>query len=218
MGTLDNGWPTGSGACEIAVAWQADLRTLGVRRVPGQTGEHTYIGYPRFHRHFSTGASPSTGCALCPSHCPRLWTTSCTQLGTGLLSALPDLLSTARMRRAAGIRLCTPCGFDVDFEWRPRRGHGHAGMWTTADPARPAAIDVDKQIAVKPSGPRRRRRAGPWTEWTSARYGQGVGELPERERPLPAACLAQHDPALRTDERHRGPRRPHRFRQRCPGK
>jgi hypothetical protein len=39
--------------------------------------------------------------------------------------------------RAAGIRLCTPCGFDVDFEQCPRRGHGDAGMWTTAESGTP---------------------------------------------------------------------------------
>lgn len=37
METLDNGWPAGSGACEIAAAWQADRRTLRGIRAPGQT-------------------------------------------------------------------------------------------------------------------------------------------------------------------------------------
>lgn len=81
---------------------------------------------------FSTDAPPSTGCALCPPRtATRLWTTPCTQLWTGLLSALPPPLSTARMRRTASNRLCTACGYGVDFERGPRRCHGTPGRWTT---------------------------------------------------------------------------------------
>lgn len=82
---------------------------------------------------FSTGAPPSTGCALCPPRtATRLWTTSCAQLWTGLPSAPPNPLSTARTRRTAGNRLCTACGFGVDIERCPRRCHRTPGLWTTA--------------------------------------------------------------------------------------
>ncbi len=94
--------------------------------------EHALTGYPRFHRHvIHRRLAVHRMCAPSLPYATRLWTTSCTQLWTGLLSALPDPLSAARTRRTAGNGLCTACGFDVDFVWRPRRGHGTPCMWTT---------------------------------------------------------------------------------------
>ncbi len=122
MGTLDSGWPAGSGACEIAAAWQADRRTLRGRRVPGQTGRRPRTRDPRLSTnpqplypptprrpqdvHSASPALP-LGCGQRLEH--RLW--------TGLLSALP--LPTLRClevpggRRGAVHTVWIQCGFQA---------------------------------------------------------------------------------------------------------
>lgn len=111
---------------------------------------------------FSTGAPPSTGCALCPPvlplGCGQRLVHSCGQDYRRLLRTLSPL------RGRVGPRV-TDCAQPVDSVWISNGAHegatGRPACGQRRDPVLPAAIDVDKQIAVGQRGPRREERSRP---------------------------------------------------------
>lgn len=117
-----HGWPArGARAREIAVAWQADRRTLRVNHRRGQTGALPARRPGRPPARLST--YPHAGFPP-PPPCPqyvhaattRLWTTSCTQVCTWLLSA------------SSGPP--PGCGHPVDLLWMPWGRSPGSTLWT----------------------------------------------------------------------------------------